>query len=152
MACNGDSIITGHITEINVYDINGRKLKTIRKKGHTTYPALSPDGSRLYHKDNDELVCRQMNTTHLDEVLRREIPGLKYPSGMCTDTSGNIYIVGCDSQNVVQVLPDGSNSRVLIDKFKSIQKPLCLFYNKNKDILVVASCEEDTLMEVYKFD
>ena len=151
VVCTVDKIITGYPDQVVVYDKQGRQLHSVSRQGTITYPAVSTDGTKLYHADGNQLVCRKLDRlTH--EVFRYTSPDLKEPCGICLDGEENVYIAGSESGNIHQVSRDGTKGRILIPELKLIKKPFVICFNKNNNTLAVSSHAEDTSIEIYRFD
>ncbi|XP_021362333.1 uncharacterized protein LOC110456101 [Mizuhopecten yessoensis] len=145
----GDNILVGTDGSVKVMT-DGKVTKSIKKRGGNTYITTSPSSATVYHRDNNDVVCRRLDR-HA-EVYRYRDPGLKDPIGIGLDRDDNVYVCGNHSGNVHLVSPDGSRGRVLVSKLSAINKPWCVVVHPTKQEFVVTSFQESTSLEVYRFN
>ena len=153
IACTADKIITIHPTECVILDKKGHQLHSIiRIDDWYPHVAVSHDGSKLFYKDGNALVCRDMEL--LTELFRCASLGIASSHGISVDGDDNIYLAGNDQTgHIHQISRDGSVSRVLVRKLQSILQPNAICFNPNNDTLVVTSDTRypDRYIEIYKF-
>ncbi|KAK3598928.1 hypothetical protein CHS0354_036242 [Potamilus streckersoni] len=110
-----------------------------------TFIALNAFKSRLYisvWKDNS-LHCfgldgmKHFRFTHHD---------LKAPQGVSVDRDDNVYIVGCLSENIFQLSPDGSLIRIFLTR--TVSKPMGICFDQNGDRFVLTHLD-DTYLSFY---
>ena len=153
IACTADKIITIHPTECVIHDTQGNQLHSIdRKEGMYAYVAVSYDGSKLFYKDDNALVCRDMELLE-EELFRYASPDIDISYGISVDGEDNIYAIGNErTGHVHQIARDGSVSRVLIPELQLITRPYAICFNPNNNTLVVSSDLQDTSLEIYRFN
>ncbi|XP_069140636.1 tripartite motif-containing protein 2-like [Argopecten irradians] len=149
IAVLGDNILVGTEDSVKVMSINGKVTKSIKTSGCNTYVAVSTSNSTVYHRDNDDVVCRRLDSDTV--VYRYRDPGLRDPIGIGLDRDHNVYVCGYSSRNVYLISPDGSRARVLLPKLSSITNPSCIVVHPTKQEFVVTSTRESTVLEVYRF-
>ncbi|XP_033756136.1 LOW QUALITY PROTEIN: uncharacterized protein LOC117338881, partial [Pecten maximus] len=149
IAVLGDNILVGTYDSVKVMSIDGNITKSIKKGGRYTYLAVSTSKSTVYHIDNNDVVCRRLDSDAV--VYRYSDPGLRDPVGIGLDRDNNVYVCGQRSNNVFLVSPDGSLGRVLLSKLSGITSPWCIVVHPTKQEFVVTSNQESTALEVYKF-
>ena len=94
---------------------------------------------RLYYTDSNrnEVVCCDINGTILWTFTDTSV--LKAPRSIDVDHYGNIYVVGCESINVIVISPDGKKYRQLLSKADRLDKPWALHYDRQTRQLLVAN-------------
>jgi len=144
---SGDNIIVGTHTAIVILNQDGSTVKSIPKSGVNCYVSVSQMQGAMYHKDNNEIVCR---TLEGKEQFRYKHQQLQDPGGICQDQNNCLYICGTQSHNVHQVSPDGKRNRILLEKLHNISMPQSVVFHPQKNEFVVTSNHEDTVLEVYR--
>ena len=149
-AVSDDTFICGADSHVLLYNKDGQEHSRIQlqKGGHQTAICTSFNGDMFYHTDGDQLVGRTLQDRK--EIFRYSHPSLKHAIGPSCDRDGNILVAGFWSNNIHQVSPDGQNVRILIDKFSSIDLPWSVCCHPHRDVFVVTSSNEDTVMEIYE--
>ena len=147
---SGDTIITGEEKQVVLYNKEGLLLYCISTEQQDNNPiCTSANGEKFYYTDGDSIVCRTL--IGRTEEFKYSHPSLKYPIDLSCDRDGNILVVGLKSKNILQISADGKNGRILLDKFSSIDTPLAVCCHPHRDLFVVTSKGEDTVMEIYEF-
>ncbi|XP_069140270.1 tripartite motif-containing protein 3-like [Argopecten irradians] len=149
IAIHGENILVGTPESVQVLSVGGNVTKSIKKGGDNTYLAVSSSNFTLYHKDDDDVVCRRLDSEEV--VYRYRNPGLCYPRGIGLDRDHNVYVCGTNSKNVYLISPDGSIGRVILPKLPGITRPYGIVVHPTKQEFVVTSYEESTALEVYRF-
>ena len=71
--------------------------------------------------------------------------------GISVDNDGNVYVVGCDSNNIVVISLDGQRRRQLLSSKDSLINSCVLDYDKSTNrLLVVNSSQSAYLFDVIK--
>ena len=148
--CSDDVLIISSNPKIVIYNNHGQKLSEFPKFSCAhTYIAVATDGQTFYHRDNDAIVARK--TKDQSEKFRYSNSSIVDPYGISCDRNGNL-IVGCRSSSIVfQISQDGLVGRVLLDKLDSIKGIYSVLCHPHRDVFVITSANEDTVMEVYEF-
>ena len=144
VACNGDTLITGQVDKVVVQSLTGKtKTKEWRKKGDHTYVVVSSQGDKFYHKDEYTVVCRGLDGTLYWEF---QLEKLNYPTGICTDHQGNVYVVDNRSCNIHQISANGATHRIIVDPVQNM-RPWGILFHPHKNMFIVTSNEHVTLQE-----
>ena len=116
-------------------------------KSSVFYVATS--GDKLYYtKLNTDTVtcCNLYGTTQWEFSDKRVLRG---SSGISVDNDGNVYVVGCNSNNVVVISPDGQRHKQLLSSKDGLIFPCALDYDKSTNrLLVVAGSSTTFLFDV----
>ena len=148
VACVGDTLITGQADKVVLHSLTDEtKKKEWRKGGLDSYIAVSPQGDRFYHNENNTVVCRGLDgTVHWKYGHEK----LNYPIGICTDHQGNLYVVGNSSCNIHQISADGSTHRIRVDPVQNIV-PWGIVFHPHKNKFIVTSCGYNKPLQEYTF-
>lgn len=73
------------------------------------------------------------------EVWRFHDDSLRHLYGVANDFSGNVFVVGCVSRNLILIQHDGKTYKNLLD-FEKGSSPRAVCYNKDKNTLL--TCDE----------
>ncbi|XP_052067454.1 uncharacterized protein LOC127706808 [Mytilus californianus] len=68
---------------------------------------------------------------------------LKTPFGIAVDNSGNIFVIGGDSCNVVVIEPNGQNCRELLSAKDGLKSPQSLYCERRTNTLLVANGKDN---------
>ena len=148
VACVGDTLITCHDAKVVLRSLTGMSKREFPKGRYYSYVAVSPQGDRFYHSDNDLIVCRYLDgTVH----WMYEHAQLKFPVGICTDNQGNVYVVGSNSCNIHQISADGASHRILVDCVLNMRSPWGIVFHPHKNKFIVTSNSEGVSLQEYTF-
>ncbi|MHB0777308.1 SMP-30/gluconolactonase/LRE family protein [Halomonas sp. WWR20] len=84
----------------------------------TNGPAISPDGTTLYHTDSPSRTVYAFDLNRQGELSNKRVhirfaESEGYPDGMTCDAQGGLWIAHWDGGRVTRFLPDGSPERVI---------------------------------------
>ena len=80
--------------------------------------------------------CNLHGTTQWEFKDERVLRG---SVGISVDNDGNVYVVGCNSNNVVVIHPDGQRHRKLLTSTDGMIYPCVLNYDKSTNRLLVVN-------------
>ena len=135
--------------QIYVYDMHAKLKRTIGTDmfktqlfGDPFQIAISPDGSKLYVSDGVEgLMC----LTKTGVLLKRyDSKVLDLPYGLTVDPAGNLFVCGSNSDNILQLSPDGGHIREVLNEQDGILIPLsvCLDYKRSLFIVTLTKSKQ----------
>ncbi|XP_021361935.1 uncharacterized protein LOC110455852 [Mizuhopecten yessoensis] len=150
IAVHGDNIYAGTDKGLKVLSMDGEVIRSITKSGGDTYFALSTSKARVYHRDNDDILCRRLDNDAV--VYRYKDRRLNYPGSIGLDRDDNVYVCGLISRNVYLVSPDGSRGKALLTKLSGINEPYGIIVHPTKQEFIVTSLHESVSFEVYRFN
>ena len=80
------------------------------------------------NRDDMSLYCIKSDG---EEVFTYNSPDLCSAWGVTTDNRGNVYIVGCYSNNIHRLRPDGTFIDIILKEKDNIKYPLTCCFNRN---------------------
>jgi DNA-binding beta-propeller fold protein YncE len=106
-------------------------------KSNVYYVATS--GDKLYYTQwkTDTVTCCNLHGTTQWEFKDERV--LRGSVGISVDNDGNVYVVGCNSNNVVVIHPDGQRHRKLLTSTDGMIYPCVLNYDKSTNRLLVVN-------------
>jgi DNA-binding beta-propeller fold protein YncE len=110
---------------------------------------MTTSGDKLYYTNchTDTVTCCDLHGTTQWEFKDERV--LENPRGISVDNNGNVYVVGCSSNNVVIISPDGQRHRQTLSSGDGLVKPRALSYDKAANrVLVVNESESAFLFDV----
>jgi hypothetical protein len=139
------------LSSVKTVSMTGKKInsfnKELERKGDETDDYITAmqgtaGKSRLYlsHCQSNVVSCLTLDGESMFEYSHSD---LTYPTGVTTDVEGNMYVCGQKSNNIHQVSPDGSQSRIILDSEK-ITSPYQICFNKHGDTFVVTAHLNET--------
>lgn len=113
--------------------INSNKLSAL------SYVTTFRDKLFYTYYENHSVTCCDYHGNKLWTFINKS--ALKGPLGISVDNDGNVFVVGCDSDNLVVISPDGQRFRQLLSSEFGLKYPTAVHYDKSKDKLLVASMQ-----------
>jgi DNA-binding beta-propeller fold protein YncE len=110
---------------------------------------VATSGDKLYYTtwNKNTVTCCDLHGTTQWEFKYSSV--LQDPRGISVDNDGNVYVVGCSSNNVVVISPDGQRHRQVLSSKDGLVNPRVLDYDKATNrLLVVNERESGFLFEV----
>ncbi|XP_063400141.1 uncharacterized protein LOC134684765 [Mytilus trossulus] len=95
-------------------------------------------------KDQSTVTCTDMQGQIRWEF--KDLSILKFPLGIAVDNSGNVYVIGRHSCNVVVISPDGQRYRQLLSTRDGLKEPSVLHYDLISNKLLVANVIEKAFL------
>jgi DNA-binding beta-propeller fold protein YncE len=88
-------------------NLTDKSVSDIISSNKSNVNYLATSGSKLYYTGNNThtvTCCDVHGTTQWEFKDERVLIG---PWGISVDNDGNVYVVGCNSNNIVIISPDG---------------------------------------------
>ncbi|CAG2240774.1 EXOC3 [Mytilus edulis] len=134
---------------VTIFDMNGNVIREHKHGCKPNYLCID-DVGRIFFNDRDEnkLTCITYN---FEEVFTYKHEQLRGIAGIATDTEGNIYVAGFNSNNVHQLSPSGQLNKIILTEAHDIINPLGISFKKDADILIVLndSGSRVSMYEIY---
>ncbi|XP_071123645.1 uncharacterized protein [Mytilus edulis] len=99
-------------------------------------------GDKLYHTNpvKNTVTCHNIQGK-LQWIFQNESV-LKKPGGITVDSSGDIYVVGRKSNNIILISNDGKQHRQLLSGRDGLSEPSSIHFSQEKNMLIVANREK----------
>ena len=124
---------------IKMLNLSDKSVSDITKSKMSSVDYVATYGDKLYYTNcyAHTVTCCDLHGTTLWEFKDRCV--LKGPLGISVDNDGNVYVVGCYSDNVVVISPDGQRHRQLLSSTDGLSYPRVLDYDKSTSRLLVVN-------------
>lgn len=137
---------------IEVYNVDGSQLKTIRAKNAVLnfpqYMVFSNTWTKLYVSDQDNgIVVVNMNDRGV--VNQPRLPDIDRYLGMARDKDGNLYVI-TNKPDALQKIQPGAKGLDMKTKLTDGPPPLAVTYGEKGDILIV-SFTGSNMLQLYQF-
>ncbi|KAL4230832.1 hypothetical protein ACF0H5_011206 [Mactra antiquata] len=154
IATNDNKLYVSDSFSFFIYDMTGNLLKTtshnnrgfivnLLQMSYAVNIAVSVDGNKLYVSDlNKGIACYDKEGNYLSTYTGTDVSGV---SGVCVDGRGNMFVVGCNSHNVVQFNEDGKKIGVVVTKQHGLNRPLSLCFHQKLNKLFVTMNDNDVV-------
>jgi DNA-binding beta-propeller fold protein YncE len=90
------------------------------------------------------VTCCDLHGTKQWEFKDKRV--LEDPRGISVDNNGNVYVVGCISNNAVVFSPDGQRHRQMLSSEDGLVSPRVLDYDKSTNVLLVVNESESAFL------
>jgi DNA-binding beta-propeller fold protein YncE len=143
--CSGITSINGMLVFCSIgeglrkVDLKDERIVEIVNFRAGTGSRVTSFNTRLYYTDSNrnEVVCCDINGTILWTFTDTSV--LKRPLSIAVDDYGNVYVVDCESANVVVISPDGKEYRQLLSNAYRLNTPYALHYDRQARQLLVGN-------------
>ncbi|XP_076108482.1 uncharacterized protein LOC143076541 [Mytilus galloprovincialis] len=134
LSSSDNSLVVGLIDHvIRIIDLEGNTLKSIQVKSELPLWNLVYCNDRVIYSDyNGEAVyC----VDQLGKQIWQYKQDLSGPSGLCTDTYGNIIVADWGSARIIVISKDGKESKVLLSDGLEYPRCICLKQNESSGFI-----------------
>ena len=107
---------------------------------------LATSGDKLYYTtyNTHTVTCCDLHGTTQWEFKDERV--LQCPFGISVDNDGNVYVVGCSSNNVVFISSNGQRHRQVLSSEDGLMQPTVLDYDKSTNRLLVLNESESAFL------
>jgi DNA-binding beta-propeller fold protein YncE len=100
---------------------------------------LAISGDKLYYTNyfTHTVICCDLHSTTQWEFNDDCV--ILCPCGIAVDNNGDVYVVGCNSSNVVVISPNGQRHRQLLSSKDGLKNPPVLDYDRSTNRLLVVN-------------
>ena len=124
---------------LKMLNLSDRSISDItRSSMHAVY-YVATSGYKLYYTNSNAntVTCCDLHGTTQWKFKDNRV--LQDPFGISVDNDGNVYVVGCSTNNVVVISPDGQGHRQLLSSKDGLSDPYVLDYDKSTNRLLVVN-------------
>jgi hypothetical protein len=140
MAVNGRAIYCITMdNKLQMLNLSDQSVCDIINFGTWHTGRVATSGYKLYYTNGifDTVTCCDLHGTTHWEFRDENI--LQYPCDITVDNGGNVYVVGCYTNNIVVISHDGQRSRQLLSKKDGLKDPNVLDYDRSTNRLLVVN-------------
>ena len=120
-----------------IIDIKGNVLKEIKMPFENPYYlVVANDTIYLPKWKENKIVCLDTDGNQLFEMFNKD---LKAPLGITSDSDGNLYVLGFNSNNVFLFSKDGQTCKELIPASDKMSFPRAVNYNDMLGLLMITT-------------
>ncbi|XP_076108415.1 uncharacterized protein LOC143076493 [Mytilus galloprovincialis] len=134
LSSSDDSLVVGLIDDvIRIIDLEGNTLKSIQVKYESYLNYLVYCNDRVIYSDcnGNAVYCVDQSGKQIWEY-KQDLSG---PSGLCTDTYGNIIVADMESHRIIVISKDGKESKVLLSDGLMYHRCICLKQNESSGFI-----------------
>ncbi|XP_076112010.1 uncharacterized protein LOC143080170 [Mytilus galloprovincialis] len=143
---NGDRIYIACSNEIRMLSLKTKSISTMPVGNRGARYVLSTKASSICYSTKASVTCHDRKG---QEIFRYKDPELRSPRGIAEDAEGNIYVCGIDSNNVHQLLPDGTFVKIALSGKDDIYNPYAILFQQNSTRFIVTQMDSD-IVKVYE--
>ena len=123
--------------KVQILDRTGKKMETIYRslKSQVPYYISVPKLGLVYISEHYTNAIRLLNDGKEVYIYKHSL--LKRPMGMCIDGGENVFVCGCDSDNVHIIDKDGKHKRVLLTAADGLINPYTICFRPSDNTLIV---------------
>ena len=125
----------GSCGRINILDSHGRHISSIGSSS-SSIEYIHHRDNNIYYTDWDNVYCIKKDGSNL---FTFSSPDLRGTQGIDTDRSGNVYVAGWKSNNIVRLSPDGQNMDIVLKQEDGIKHPKTLCFSRDFKELFVSN-------------
>jgi DNA-binding beta-propeller fold protein YncE len=124
---------------LKMLNLSDRSVSDIISSEMSYVHYVATSGEKLYYTNNNTntVICCDLHGTTQWEFNDERV--LQHPFGIAVDNDGNVYVVGCQSNNVMVISPDGQRHRQLLASKDGLSNPDVLDYDKSTNRLLVVN-------------
>ncbi|CAG2194610.1 unnamed protein product [Mytilus edulis] len=132
-------IYSGRLQGIQMINPNDKTRSNIVEGEMPKDCYISTFGDKFVHTNPNENTVKcydlqgQLHWTFQDKSV------LQTPAGISVDNSGNVYVVGRKSNNLIMISPDGKQQRQLLSLNEGLSKRCAIHFSKERNMLIVAT-------------
>jgi hypothetical protein len=138
---------------LKMLNISDKSLSEIINSCVSYIFCMAISGDQLYYTNcaSHTVTCCDLHGTTQWEFNDEHV--LVDPRGITVDNNGNVYVVGCSSNNVMVFSPVGQRHRQVLSSGDGLVQPRALEYDKSTNkLLVVNESESAFLFEVTRIE
>ena len=131
---------------LNMLNLSDQSVSKMINSDISYIYCLATSEDKIYYTscNSDTVTCCDLHDTTQWEFKDKRI--LEDPRGISVDNNGNVYVVGCISDNVVVFSPDGQRHRQMLSSENGLVSPRVLDYDKSTNMLLVVNQSESAFL------
>ena len=134
--------LSGLLQRVYDEDIQGQKLFKSPKD-----VLINNEGTKIHVVDRQKGVITLSMEGRYQSTFKD--PGIKTPYGITTDSLGNLFVIGYDSNNVLQVGSDGKKLSEVLKQIDGIVRPMAICCHESVSTRLLISTENNSEVKVF---
>ncbi|XP_071135303.1 uncharacterized protein PF3D7_1120000-like [Mytilus edulis] len=133
---------------IQMISLNDETITNVNNTNLSGLAYVTTFGDKLFYTNsNDSVTCCDYHGLILWTFCDKSV--VRFLQGVSVDNDGNVYVVGCNTSNVVVISADGQRYRQLLSSEDGLSFPQALHYDTStNELLVTNSSNEAFLYDV----
>ncbi|CAC5408741.1 unnamed protein product [Mytilus coruscus] len=143
---DGNLIYCAREKGLQMISLNDETITNITETKLPEWAYVSTFGDKLFYTnhENHNVTCCDYHGNILWTFRNESV--LLCPLGISIDNDGNVFVVGCDTNNVVVISPDGQRYRQLLSRKDGLNFPWALHYDTSTNGLLVANLSAEAFL------
>ncbi|CAG2198773.1 unnamed protein product [Mytilus edulis] len=124
---------------IQMISLNDESIVNVTKNNLSSHSYVTKFRDKIIYAN-----CEDNSVTCIDfqgniQWVFKNVKVIKDTLGISVDGNGNVYVVGCSTNNVVVISPDGQTCRELLTSNNGLEKPAAIHVNRSNNKMLVAN-------------
>ncbi|XP_071121455.1 tripartite motif-containing protein 2-like [Mytilus edulis] len=133
-----DLIYSGRLEGIRTINPHNETISDIVAGQMEAECYVTTFSDKLYHTNPGKNTVTCFNLQGKLQWTFQNESVLKTPGGITVDSSGDIYVVGRKSNNVILISSDGKQHRQLLSGSDGLSEPRAIHFSQERNLLIVA--------------
>ena len=122
---------------LKMFNLSDTSVSDIISSNMTYVTYVATSGDKLYYTNSNTNTVTLCDLHGITQWEFNDDGVLQCPLGISVDNDGNVYVVGCHSNNVMVISPDGQRHRPLLASKDGLSCPRVLDYDRSTNRLLV---------------
>ena len=122
---------------LKMLSLSDKSVSDIINSERSTVKYVVTSGDKLYYTFYSTCTVRCCDLHGIAQWICNGEGVLKGPRDISVDNDRTVYVVGCNSKNVVVISPDGQRHRQLLSSKDGLSCPFVLYFDKSINMLLV---------------
>jgi hypothetical protein len=124
---------------LKMLNLSDKSVSDVIKSVKSDVYYVATSGDKLYYSNHNTGTVTCCDLHGLTQWEFEDECVIQCPRGITVDNDGNVYVVGCYSNNVVVISPDGKRHRQILSSKDGLVRPGVLDYDKSTNRLIWVS-------------
>lgn len=138
----GKNVYIACSNEIRLLDLEKDEISSMSVGNRGARYVISTKNGGICYSTKASVTCHDRKGK---EVFRYKAEDLRSPRGISEDAEGNIYVTAIDSNNVHQLLADGTRVKIVLSNKDDINNPYFIRFGNNSARFVVSQMDSDVV-------
>lgn len=137
-----DNILVGSIRELYILDTTGVHMRTVTVSKTTRMWYMNTFDDMILYSDQNAIYCVNMDG---EEMFEYRSGNLIRPMAVAVDHRRNIYIAGCNSNNIHRINGEGKFIDIVLTETDKIDHPWAMCFDATTSRLIFANQDGKTI-------